>query len=246
LVYPDLDKDMGEAAISVAVHRVLQGVHEAAVAASRSSPTLVAVSKKHSAQAVCHAYNAGLRHFGENYVQELHSKALAVQGQCKEIKWHFIGHLQRNKTKVLVDVPHLWMVETLESEKMAQTLNTAWSTSEHQRPLRVLVQVNTSRENDKHGCLPEACQDLVQFVTKECRHLTFCGLMTIGRAGYNAKDGPNPDFMTLLRCGEKLLQSLHLDRPLEFSMGMSADYHHAVQLGSTIVRIGSAIFGARS
>ena len=66
---------------------------------------------------------------------------------------------------------------------------------------------------DKHGCVPEACQDLVQFVTKECRHLAFCGLMTIGRAGYNAKDGPNPDFM--VHSPDDQLHLLHSRFPLK-------------------------------
>lgn len=212
-------------------------------------PRLVAVSKKQPIEKVTWAYRQGVRHFGENYVQDLLSKAKHVQrlGGYSDIKWHFIGHLQRKKTKLLTNVPGLWMVETLDSVKTADSLNRHWALRDKgDDPLRVLIQINTSNEDSKHGVGVDGCLDLVQYIRDECEHLHFAGLMTIGRMNHQHQiHGPNPDFMLLWECRKHICSTLELSDRLELSMGMSADYEHAVELGSTNIRIGTALFGER-
>lgn len=233
--------------ISTAVRSVVAAVEESTRAAGRvAPPRLVAVSKAQPLCRVQTAYQEGLRHFGENYVQELHSKATELQrlGGYGDIRWHFIGHLQGNKTKLLTAVPGLWQVETVHNEKMAQTLNRMWGKREGAgQPLRVLMQVNTSEEDNKHGCQPEECVTLARFIVTECPHLTFQGLMTVGRQGHPLEEGPNPDFQMLAHCSASLQQTLRLSRPLELSMGMTADFQHAISMGSTSIRVGTALFG---
>jgi pyridoxal phosphate enzyme (YggS family) len=186
------------------------------------------------------AYSYGARHFGENYVQELLCKARELKGMM-DIQWHYIGRLQKQNAKKLVDVPGLWMVETVSSSRSAQALSQRWGdrTAGENTPLQVMLQVNTSGEESKHGCCPEACVDLAHYVVEECPHLKLCGLMTIGRQRQTVT--PNPDFVQLLRCREVLHHQVTCS-DLELSMGMTDDYIHAIELGSTNVRIGRAIF----
>ncbi|CAN8017917.1 unnamed protein product [Ixodes persulcatus] len=236
----------------VEIAKALQLVREKVIAASkeRSGPParLVAVSKTKPAELLIAAYEEGQRHFGENYIQELEEKANSpeIQTACPEIKWHFIGRLQRNKVAKLAKVPNLFMVETLESSKTAMALNSCWALN-GLPPLHVMVQVNTSGEEQKNGVEPKEAASLVEFVLKECPNLKFSGLMTIGMAEYDATAGPNPDFVSLLKSREELCKELNLDvGAVELSMGMSADFEEAVRMGSTNVRVGSTIFGQRN
>jgi len=138
-------------------------------------PRLVAVSKTKSASLVLACYKSGHLHFGENYVQEIVEKSKELP---KDIQWHFIGHLQTNKCKQLIDgVSNLFMVETVDSVKLAETLNKCWK---QEYPLKVLVQVNTSGESSKSGVPPSQCVDLAEYIMKELKCLKFEGLMTIG------------------------------------------------------------------
>ena len=112
-------------------------------------PKLVAVGKFHPAEAIIKAYEAGQRHFGENYVNELSDKANNVEllNKCKEIHWHFIGHLQRSNVNKLLKVENLYLVETVDSEKIATALDAAWPKfRKNDAKLKIRVQVNTSRE----------------------------------------------------------------------------------------------------
>ena len=140
---------------------------------------LVAVSKTKPAAAIQAAFDDGQRHFGENYVQELLEKAPSLS---TDIKWHFIGNLQSNKAKKIVkQVPNLFMVETVDTRKLAKTLNTACVSAEREQ-LRVLVQVNTSGEETKGGVTPGGeCVELAEYIQSECEGLQFSGLMTIGK-----------------------------------------------------------------
>jgi pyridoxal phosphate enzyme (YggS family) len=132
------------------------------------------------------------------------------------------------------------MVETVDSFKAAEALDRRWGDRGLDcGPLRIMLQVNTSREESKRGCVPEACSDLGHYVLEECPHLRLTGLMTIGRQSQPIT--PNPDFMKLVWCREVLCQQLNCAE-LELSMGMTDDYQHAIELGSTSVRIGRAIF----
>lgn len=205
-------------------------------------PRLVAVSKTKPSEIIRLAYAHGQRHFGENYVQELVEKANLLSDL--DIRWHFIGHLQRNKCNLLTSVLNLWAVETVDSDKLASQLNSSWKRREYGRRLKVFVQVNTSAEDSKGGCSPSAVPELVRHIVSTCDGLEFCGLMTIGREGH---DGcPNPDFECLVQCKRLISdQGIMKADDVELSMGMSADYEDAIAACSTSVRVGSAIFGSR-
>ncbi|XP_026754086.2 pyridoxal phosphate homeostasis protein [Galleria mellonella] len=212
-------------------------------------PRLVAVSKIKPASLIIQAYEAGQRDFGENYVNELAEKASdpSILDKCKDIKWHFIGHLQTNKINKLLGSPGLFMVQTVDSEKLAENLNKQWlKYRKEEEKLKVMIQINTSNEEAKNGIHPSETTKLVEYVLKNCPNLDFQGLMTIGQYDYDVSKGPNPDFLTLSKCRQELCENLNLDiNKVELSMGMSSDFEHAIELGATTVRVGSVIFGAR-
>ncbi|KAL4231829.1 hypothetical protein ACF0H5_009405 [Mactra antiquata] len=139
------------------------------------------------------------------------------------------------------------MVETVDSQKLAQTLNNLWEKFKRPGKLKVMVQVNTSGEDNKSGCTIDMVSHLTSFIRDKCPCLQFAGLMTIGAIGYDPSKGPNPDFLTLVKVREELCETLGIKlEDVELSMGMSSDYEHAISLGSTNVRVGSTIFGSRA
>ena len=231
----------------VAVRGKIREAHQSSRPShSHAEPRLVAVTKTKPARMVLWAYESGQRHFGENYVQELVEKARDPSLVSLDIHWHFIGHLQRNKCNNLTSVPGLWMVETVDSERLATALNSSWRKQYPERKLKVLVQVNASGEDQKGGCSPDATPALVKHVMDDCTGLEFCGLMMVGRIGHDYSTGPNPDLERLVRVREMVCEQLGLQKEqVELSMGMSADYEHAIAAGSTNVRVGTAIFGPR-
>jgi len=225
--------------------RTVGGKVAAAGAAAGHPARLVAVSKTKPAGQVEVCYEAGQRHFGENYVQELVDKAAVLP---RDIRWHFIGHLQSNKTNAVTSIPNLWVVETVDSAKLATRLNAGCEKAG--RPaedlLGVMVQVNTSGEESKSGIEPtrEAVQELARHIRDACPRLRLVGLMTIGMPDYTCTP---ENFQCLARCREYAAEALGMDAAdLELSMGMSGDYEQAIAMGSTNVRVGSTIFGARS
>ncbi|MFT7600308.1 MAG: pyridoxal phosphate enzyme (YggS family) [Acidimicrobiales bacterium] len=198
-------------------------VHQRIEAAGGSLQTtsVLAVSKTFPAAAANVALAAGAVDLGENYGQELEAKAPEVPGA----RWHFIGGLQRNKVKRIAGVVAVW--HTVDRSELANEIaKRAPGTS-------VFVQVNTTGEAQKSGCEPAGTAAMVE----HCRHLGLDvrGLMTIGPT-----DGSHPgaSFAQLRALGEA-------SETLELSMGMSADLEAAVAEGSTMVRVGSALFGAR-
>jgi PLP dependent protein len=196
---------------------------------------LVAVSKTKPSSDINALYDIGHRHFGENYVQELLEK---VSELPHDINWHFIGHVQSQKAKQLIEgVPNLFVLETLDSKKLADKLNKALQSLER-APLNVYIQVNTSAEDTKSGVAPEEVQELFLYVQENCPHLKVSGLMTIG--------APNDlsCFDKLVTCRQQLCDDIGADiNALDLSMGMSGDYEEAIRRGSTSVRVGSIIFG---
>ncbi|CAH0394762.1 unnamed protein product [Bemisia tabaci] len=219
--------------------------------AKEKDPRLVAVSKFKPKELIIEAYNAGQRHFGENYVQELVAKAtdIEIMELCKDIRWHFIGHLQKNKIKHVVVLPKLYLLETVDSAQMATSVNNSVNTiyaSQPDKKLNIMVQVNTSEEPEKSGISCSEVVDVVKHIHDTCPRLNFMGLMTIGEFGYDWSKGPNPDFLKLLVCRKNVCEALQLEEvDVELSMGMSDDYEKAIEMGSTNVRVGTAIFGAR-
>lgn len=214
------------------------------------APRLVAVSKIKPVPLIILAYEAGQRHFGENYVNELAEKAhnTDIQEKCKDIKWHFIGNLQSNKINKLLGSPGLFAVETIDSVKLADTVNKQWAKyrKDEGDRLKVMVQVNTSGEEAKNGVEPKDAVALYEHVLNNCPNLELLGLMTIGQYGYDVSQGPNPDFVSLAKCRQEVCEKLKLDiNKVELSMGMSTDFEHAIELGATTVRVGTNIFGVR-
>ncbi|XP_024384807.1 uncharacterized protein [Physcomitrium patens] len=231
-----------ESATVQALRDVMQRIQQASERANRpvSSVRLVAVSKTKPVKMIREVYDAGHRHFGENYVQELIDKAPQFP---EDTKWHFIGHLQSNKAKALVTgVPNLYMVEGVDSEKVADHLDKAVS-GLGRPPLKVLVQVNTSGEASKSGVEPSNCVELAKHIEEKCPNLHFSGFMTIGNLDYTSTP---ENFKTLASCQEKTCRELGIPmEEFELSMGMSSDFELAIEMGSTNVRVGSTIFGAR-
>ncbi|GER56292.1 proline synthetase associated protein [Striga asiatica] len=227
---------------AAALRSVLQRVNQAAQRSGRAPDRvrLVAVSKTKPVSLLRQVYDAGHRCFGENYVQEIVEKAPQLP---EDIEWHFIGNLQSNKVKTLLSgVQNLAMVETVDDEKIANHLNRAVGNI-GRKPLKVLVQVNTSGEESKSGVEPSGCVELVKHVSMNCPNLEFCGLMTIGMLDYTSTP---ENFKTLANCRTEVCKALGMgEEQCELSMGMSGDFELAIEMGSTNVRVGSTIFGAR-
>uniref|UniRef100_A0A803VF27 Pyridoxal phosphate binding protein n=1 Tax=Ficedula albicollis TaxID=59894 RepID=A0A803VF27_FICAL len=182
---------------------------------------------------VMEAYSHGQRSFGENYVQELLEKASdsRILSSCPDIKWHFIGHLQKSNVNKLIAVPNLFMLETVDSVKLADRVNSSWQKKGSSQKLKVMVQVNTSGEDSKHGLSPGDTTAAVEHVITKCPSLEFVGLMTIGSIGHDLSKGPNPDFQVLLSLRQEVCEKLNLPvDKVELSMGMSTDFQHAVSV----------------
>jgi len=213
--------------------RVRARIAEACRAAGRAAEevTLVAVSKRHPPEAVLAAHAAGQRVFGENYVQELVQKADALADRG-DLRWHFIGHLQRNKVKEIVRVGAA--VETVDSARLAEALG--HRASEAGVSLPVWIQVNVAGESQKSGCAPDELADVVEAVRAESA-LRLSGLMTVPPYD-DDPEASRPWFRKL-----RELAGAHGVSGL--SMGMSGDLEVAVAEGATVVRVGTAIFGPR-
>jgi len=218
-----------------ALHELLQGLDNAARSAGRPVPRLLAVSKLQPATAVAELASAGQRAFGENYVQEAAAKQAALAGLGLE--WHLIGHLQSNKAR---DAAMLFdWVQTVDRPKLVAEL--ARHRPAGRPPLNTLVQVNIDDEASKHGCRPGDVPALAALVAAQPR-LALRGLMAI--------PAPDPDpaarRAAFARMRE-LFEALRREHPGAdtLSMGMSGDYALAIAEGATMVRVGSALFGAR-
>lgn len=221
-----------------ALDTVHQRIADAESAAGRAphSVQLVAVSKTFPADAIRDAYAAGCRDFGENYVQELTSKAAELH-DLPGLIWHFIGPLQSNKTRPVAETAH-W-VHSVERLKIAQRLSE--QRPAHLPPLNICLQVNVSGEDSKSGCTPEALPGLAR-AARELPHLVLRGLMCIPDP-QATPDSLRNQFALLRQLRDQLNKE---GMPLDvLSMGMSADIELAIAEGATHVRVGSAIFGQR-
>lgn len=206
---------------------------------------LLAVSKLKPASDIQILYDHGVRHFGENYVQELVEKAGLLPN---DIHWHFIGALQTNKCKDLAKVPNLSTVETLDSLKKARKLNEARAKFQPDAPpISCDIQINTSHEEQKAGLQDEAeVFATVEYLTDPANtHVALSGVMTIGSwdVSHLAPGEENRDFATLADWKRRI--DAKYGTQLRMSMGMSADFKQAIKQGSSEVRIGTDIFGQR-
>ncbi|TKR64569.1 hypothetical protein L596_025079 [Steinernema carpocapsae] len=226
------------------LNAILANIDEAAQQAkSQMKPILLAVSKTKPSSMIQELYDGGHRDFGENYVQELDSKAAELSGSCPEMRWHYIGTLQTNKISKLASIENLYCVQTISSIKHCDTFDKEME--KRGRMLNVMVQMNSSGEEQKGGQDEENCLDLAKHVTEKCANLNLFGFMTIGSFDRDPNEH-NPDFDLLFKLREKWCQQAGKDvKNYHLSMGMSNDYVQAIKQGSTVVRVGSSIFGAR-
>jgi hypothetical protein len=197
----------------------------------RSEITLVAVSKKFSADRIREAYQAGLREFGENYVQEFAEKHSKI-GDSAGARFHLIGHLQANKTRIAADL--FDVIQTADSPKLLQRLNDAAASGDS--TLEVLLEIKLSGETSKSGASPENIPALLA-AAASCRHLQLSGLMTMPPWSEDPEQS-RPYFRRLAA----LAAQYNLP---QLSMGMSGDFEVAIEEGATIIRVGTALFGAR-
>ncbi len=196
--------------------------------------TLVAVSKKQPAEAVREAHAAGQRDFGENYAQEWRDKAAELR-DLPDLVWHFIGSLQTNKAKYLLrpGEPRAHWVHTVDRLALAEELSKRAVAAGN--TVRVLLETNLAGERSKTGCSPEALPELARAVSR-LPDLELRGLMCIPPADAEAR----PFFARLRGLRDGLGMSLP-----DLSMGMSSDFEAAIEEGSTMVRVGTAVFGER-
>jgi len=198
--------------------------------------TLVAVSKRHSTDAIRQAYAAGQRHFGENYAQELRDKAVELE-DLQDIHWHFIGHLQRNKAKYVA--PNVALLETVDSVRLVENLDR--QADRFGRRIACLVQVNVGDEEQKSGCAPDELETILQAV-EQTENLRSKGLMTIPPWDLESEE-TRKYFQALAKLRDAHGGSTRLNH---LSMGMSHDFEVAIEEGATLVRVGTAIFGPRN
>jgi len=216
-----------------------KGIQQAATNAHRppNSVKLLAVSKTKPVSDIMDAYNAGQRLFGENYVQEGVEKTKEL-AHLSDIEWHMIGPIQSNKTKVVAE--HFDWVQSVDREKIARRLNE--QRPDNLAPLNVCIQLNIDDEDSKSGVKPEALDELVSFIQSQDK-LMLRGLMAIPKA--------NPTEEEQQRTFGKLKELFdHYHTSLSnfdtLSVGMSGDMVEAIENGSTMVRIGTAIFDKRN
>ena len=194
--------------------------------------TLVCVSKFHTNEAIMEAYNCGERDFGESRVQELLPKYKALP---KDIRWHFIGHLQTNKVKQIV--PFVHMIQSVDSERLLEAINR--EAEKVGRRIKVLLEVHVAKEETKSGFTSE---EFLSLNTKlsTLNHIDVCGVM-----GMATNTDDVNEWRRCFREIKRLATKLTTMDAKEISMGMSDDYIVAIEEGSTMVRIGSTIFGER-
>ncbi len=223
---------------------IRERIGKAAARAGRTpdSITLMAVSKTIEPERIHQAYRAGVRVFGENRVQEFEGKASAL-ADLTDARWHLIGHLQTNKARKAVELFH--GVDSVDSLRLAEKLNQ--SAQQDGKTLAVLIEIKVGNEESKSGISADSpeLEELLQGMVK-LEHLQVSGLMTIPPYTEDP-EGARPYFRSLRNLRETIasrkLARIQMD---VLSMGMSHDFEVAIEEGSTCVRVGTAIFGART
>ncbi|HHT34459.1 MAG: YggS family pyridoxal phosphate-dependent enzyme [Proteiniphilum sp.] len=201
---------------------------------------VVAVSKFHPVDQIREAYDAGQRLFGESRVQELVTKQQELPA---DIEWHFIGNLQRNKVKQIA--PFVTLIHSLDSERLMREIEKQGAVNE--RVIRCLLQIHIAEEETKSGFTPEECRRFLKEGSwRDCSHLQIAGMM--GMATYTEdREQVRREFRQLRNLFEESKVKYFADDPAfrELSMGMSGDYSIALEEGSTLIRLGTLIFGER-
>ncbi len=204
---------------------------------AREEVTLIAVSKTKPVSVLKEAYDLGVRVFGENKVQELADKYEALP---KDIRWHMIGHLQRNKVKYIIDKVEL--IHSVDSLRLAETIEK--EAARHNITANILIEVNVAKEDSKFGLMPEELNEFV-FEVAKFPHIQVQGLMTI--APFVDDPEENRGIFQRLRKLSVDIAAKNVDNITMriLSMGMTNDYTVAVEEGAAMVRVGTGIFGAR-
>jgi PLP dependent protein len=225
------------------VARVREQIEAAARRAGRGSEdvALMAVSKTFPAELIRAAYDAGLRLFGENRVQEFAGKVDSLR-DLHDAEWHLIGHLQTNKSAKAVEL--FAVVDSVDSLRLAQKLNT--SAQQFGKKLEVLIEINVGGETAKSGVTAGSSElEELLFAARALEHLEFRGLMTVPPFTEDPQEA-RPYFRKLRQLRDQVaalgLPSVDMRK---LSMGMSHDFEVAIEEGSTCVRVGTAIFGER-
>ena len=199
---------------------------------------LICVSKFHPAEAIMQAYDCGERDFGESRVQKLLPK---YENLPKDIHWHFIGHLQTNKVKQIV--PFIYMIHSVDSVRLLETINR--EAEKIQRCVKVLLEVHVAQEETKSGFSPKEFSSIVSRLIASSPNkldpwVEICGVMGMAT---NTED--QDEWRRCFREINAMASKLSTLNSRQISMGMSDDYPIAIEEGSTMIRIGSTIFGAR-
>lgn len=213
-------------------------IEELSVQYNVCPPQIIAVSKNHSIEKILEAYECGIRDFGENRVQELISK---VPHLPKDIRWHLIGHLQTNKVKYIA--PFIHLIHSLDSEKLLKEIQK--QAEKHQRTIDTLIQINISNELQKNGCTYEEARYLLKALN-QYPNVRVLGFMGIAQ-DTDERELIFEQFVKLYDFFEscKSLESIQIQMK-ELSIGMSGDYDLAIKAHSTMIRLGTAIFGNRA
>ena len=201
---------------------------------------LVAISKYHPAQSIQEAYDAGQRVFGESHVQEIEQKVKVLPS---DIEWHFIGHLQTNKVKYIA--PYISLIHAVDSEKLFREINK--QAAKCNRNIKVLIQLHVAQEETKFGFTPdEAFEFLGSGILDELSNVTVAGVMGM-TSNIDDEEQIRGEFKQIKAFFDKCKQTIFANSHdfKEISMGMSHDYKIAMQEGSTMIRVGTRIFGAR-
>ncbi|RHJ92576.1 YggS family pyridoxal phosphate-dependent enzyme [Parabacteroides bouchesdurhonensis] len=201
---------------------------------------LVAVSKFHPVEALKEAYNAGQRVFGESRAQELTAKQKVLPG---DIEWHFIGPLQSNKVKDIA--PFIYMIHSVDSLKLLEEINK--QAAKHKRIIRVLLEIHVAEEDTKHGFTPDECKELLNSKAPfNMENICICGIMGMATNTDDAEQ-VRKEFHMLRNLFSEIKETYFKDNRdfAELSMGMSHDYPIAIEENSTIIRVGTSIFGER-
>lgn len=200
--------------------------------------TLIAVSKTKPVEMLKEAYDAGARVFGENKVQEIVDK---YDQMPSDVKWHMIGHLQRNKVKYIID--KVALIHSVDSIRLAETIEK--EAAKHNITANILIEVNVAKEESKFGLMPEELDEFIDKI-KDFKHIQVKGLMTI--APFVENPETNREIFRSLRKLSVDINNKNVDNVNVsiLSMGMTNDYTVAVEEGATMVRVGTGIFGARN
>ena len=201
---------------------------------------LIAVTKLHPASEVEAAYALGQRDFGENWAQEMREKHEVLP---QDIRWHFIGHLQTNKIKYII--PYVYMIHSIDSFKLLQEVDR--QAAKHNRTVGCLLQFHVATEETKFGFSMDECEQMLQSPEfSSLKNVEIKGVM--GMASFTDDTAQvRREFQTLHGFFTKLKEGYFVGNPdfKELSMGMTSDYPIAIEEGSTMIRVGSAIFGER-